>query len=89
VTTTIDPAIKEEQVRATVVLKDGRKVEKFIEHVVGSVERPMSDQDLEAKFSGLADGVLPSAQTKKLIEMCWKVEALGNVAELAKAAARA
>ena len=88
VTTTIDPAIKEEQVRATVVLKDGRKFEKFIEHVVGSVERPMSDQDLEAKFAGLADGVLPSAQARKLVDLCWKVETLQNVADLAKAAAR-
>ena len=36
-------ALKEEQVRATIVLKDGRRLDKFIEHVVGSVERPMSD----------------------------------------------
>jgi len=70
------------------VLKDGRKHEKFIEHVVGSVERPMSDQDLEAKFAGLADGVLPSAQAKKLIDLCWKVETLQNAADLARAAAR-
>ena len=53
VTATIDPAIKEDQVRATVTLKDGRTLEKFVEHVVGSIERPMSDADLEAKFAGL------------------------------------
>src|SRR5438093_10369684 len=51
VTATIDPAIKEDQVRATVTLKDGRTLEKFVEHVVGSIERPMSDADLEAKFA--------------------------------------
>jgi len=89
VTATIDPAIKEEQVRATVVLKDGRRLDKFIEHVVGSLERPMSDQDLETKFSGLVDGVLPPAQARRIMDSCWKIEGIPSVAEFAKGAARA
>jgi 2-methylcitrate dehydratase PrpD len=85
VAATVDPTIKEEQVRATVTLKDGRRLEKFVEHVVGSLERPMSDRDLEAKFAGLAEGVLPPAQAGRLRDLCWKVETLSNVAELAAA----
>ena len=86
VTATSDPSIKEHQVRATVTTKDGRKFEKFVEHVVGSLERPMSDQDLEAKFLGQAEGVLPRDQARKLMEMCWKIETLPSVGELAAAA---
>jgi len=86
VTATIDPSIKEEQVRAVVVLKDGRRLTKFIEHVVGSVERPMSDADLEAKFLALADGVLPERQARQAIDLCWKVETLPSAAQLATAA---
>jgi 2-methylcitrate dehydratase PrpD len=86
VTATIDSSLKEEQVRATIVLKDGRRLEKYIEHVVGSVERPMSDSDLESKFRGLAEGVLPESQTRTLIGRCWEVESLRNAAELATAA---
>jgi Uncharacterized protein involved in propionate catabolism len=86
VTATIDPAIKEDQVRATVTLKDGRTLEKFVEHVVGSIERPMSDADLEAKFAGLADGVLPSAQARRLMDLCWKLESLPIAAEIAASA---
>ena len=56
VTATVDPAIKEEQVRATIVLKDGRTLEKQIDHVVGSLERPLTDADLEAKFTGARRG---------------------------------
>jgi 2-methylcitrate dehydratase PrpD len=85
VAATVDPTIKEEQVRATVTLKDGRRLEKFVEHVVGSLERPMSDRDLEAKFAGLVEGVLPPAQAGRLRDLCWKVETLSNVAELAAA----
>ena len=69
-----------------ITLKDGRALEKFIEHVVGSLERPMSDADLEAKFLGLADGVLPEAQARALIERCWNVETLASAAEIATGA---
>jgi len=86
VTATIDPAIKEDQVRATVTLRDGRTLEKFVEHVVGSLERPMSDADLEAKFAGLVDGVLPSAQARKLMDLCWKLQTLPNAAQIAASA---
>jgi 2-methylcitrate dehydratase PrpD len=86
VAATVDPSIKEEQVRATVTLKDGRTIEKFIEHVVGSLERPMSDADLEAKFNALADGVLPASQARRLMDLCWKVDTLPEAAALATAA---
>ena len=61
-------------------------LDKFIEHVVGSLERPMSDADLEAKFLDLAEGVLPDRQARALIDLCWKVEGLPNVATVATAA---
>ena len=86
VVATVDPAMKEEQVRARVTLKDGRVVDHFVEHVVGSLERPMSDADLEAKFLDLAKGVLPDQQARTLIDLCWKVEAQANAAALAAAA---
>jgi 2-methylcitrate dehydratase PrpD len=85
VTATVDPAIKEDQVRAIVTTKDGRTFDKFVEHVVGSLERPMSDKDLEAKFMGLANRVLPPDQARRLMELCWNVETLSNVGELAAA----
>jgi 2-methylcitrate dehydratase PrpD len=88
VTAIIDPAIKEDQVRIAVALKDGRKLDKFVEHAAGSKDRPMSDADLEAKFTGQAEGVLPPAQTKTLIDLCWQIEKLQGAAELARAATR-
>ena len=86
VTATVDPTLKEEQVRATIVLKNGGRLDKFIEHVVGSVERPMSDADLEEKFLSLTDGVLPQSQSRTLIARCREVEALQSAADLAIAA---
>jgi 2-methylcitrate dehydratase PrpD len=83
----IDSSIKPEQVDVTIVLKDGKTLHKFIEHAIGSLEKPMSDQALEQKFADLADGILPAAQAKHVMELCWKLETLPNVAEIAKSAA--
>jgi 2-methylcitrate dehydratase PrpD len=86
VSTTIDPSIAEDQVRITVTLNDGRELQKYIEHAVGSVKNPMSDADLERKFGGLADGVLPPDQAKRVMDLCWNIAALPDAGALAKAA---
>jgi 2-methylcitrate dehydratase PrpD len=87
VTAIVDSSIKEEQARAVVILKDGRRLEKFIENAIGSVKNPMTDAMLEAKFLNLADGILPPAKAKRLMDLCWKVETLANAADIAKAGA--
>lgn len=86
VQTTIDSSIAEDQVRIAITLKDGRRLEKYIEHAVGSVKNPMSDRDLEAKFAGQADGLLSKAQARRAIDLCWDIEKLPAVAVLPKAA---
>jgi 2-methylcitrate dehydratase PrpD len=69
----------------TITLKDGRRLHKYIEHAVGSLEVPMSDQALERKFTDLAEGILPAKQTRRVIELCWRLEGLSNVAEITAA----
>lgn len=86
VTATIDPAIKAAQVDMTITLKDGRKLHRFIEHAIGSVEVPMTDAQLEAKFADLADGILSKAQIRTLMDTCWKVDQLTSADQIAKAA---
>jgi 2-methylcitrate dehydratase PrpD len=81
----IDPAIHEEQVRVAITLKGGQRVEQYVEHAIGSLQRPMTDADLESKFADLADGVLSKTQTRRLMDLCWGVEKLSAAAELAKA----
>jgi len=82
----VDPSIKEDQVRITIILKDGKRLEKYVEHAVGSVTNPMSDKDLEAKFAGQADGILPADQARRAMDLCWDIETLPDAAALAEAA---
>jgi 2-methylcitrate dehydratase PrpD len=86
VVATIDDSIDEASADVTAVLKDGRKVHVFVEHAIGSLERPMSDAALEAKFHSMADEVIGSEKTDALIEACWKLGAAKDVRVLAERA---
>ena len=87
VTTVIDPSVSAEQVRVTITLKDGRKLEQTITDAIGSTRNPMTDATLEAKFADLADGVIPAAQARKVMDLCWSIDKLASAAEVAKAGA--
>ena len=87
VTATADAQLQEIAARVAVTLKDGTVLARHVERVTGSAENPMSDRDLEAKVRGLAQGILPDHQTAALIAACWRMADLGDVADLARAAA--
>ena len=78
--------VAEDQMHITMTLKNGRVLEKYVEHCVGSVDNPMSDADLEAKFRAQCKGFLSAAQVDKLVGLCWNVGKLKSAAEIARAA---
>jgi 2-methylcitrate dehydratase PrpD len=82
-----DPAIGRTEARVTIRARDGRVLALHVEHALGTLARPMSDADLEAKFRGLAQEVLPPAQAEEIIKLCWRVAALDDAGALARAAA--
>ena len=79
----VDDHIGEAAVDVTAVLHSGRRVHVFVEHAIGSLQRPMSDAALEAKFHALADPVLGAARTDELIGACWAVGASADLRGLA------
>jgi 2-methylcitrate dehydratase PrpD len=81
----VDKAMHEDQTRVTMRLKNGKTIEKFVEHAIGSLERPMSDADLEAKFRGLVKGILSDSACERLIRLAWNVGQLDDAAEVARA----
>ena len=86
VTVRTDPAVNASQCDLVVRLKDGRSVMRHIEHAIGSLENPMSDAALEAKFTDLADGILPPHRVQDLIALCWSVEHSPDMGQIARAA---
>jgi hypothetical protein len=43
----------------------------------------MTDKQREAKFSDLAEGIIPTSPIRKAMDACWDVENLPNAAEIA------
>jgi len=41
-----------------------------------------------AKFADLAEGILPPAQTRRLMDLCWNVEKLSQAGDVARAGAQ-
>jgi len=79
----VDEAIAEESADVTAVLSDGRLVHVFVEHAVGSLRKPMSDDALDAKFHALADPVLGAVRAAALREACRGVASAPALAPLA------
>jgi 2-methylcitrate dehydratase PrpD len=86
VVATVDDSIDEASADVTAILRDGRKVHVFVEHAIGSLERPLTDRQLEDKFHSLADPVIGAAKAGTLIEACWK---LGDARDVKAIAERA
>jgi len=85
VTATVERGVHEDQAHVTIKLRNGKTLEHHVEHAVGSLGRPMSDADLEAKFRGLADGILSKPESDELIRLCWDIGKLKDAGEVARA----
>jgi 2-methylcitrate dehydratase PrpD len=83
----VDPSVRSDEIYMTLRKKDGKAYDKHVEHAIGSLQRPMTDADLEAKFLGLSTGVLGEARARSLLSMCWNLEALPDVSAIPQAGA--
>lgn len=86
VSAAVDKGVHEDAAYITIKLKDGRTLEKHVEHAIGSLARPMSDADLEAKFRKFAKGILSAGETDALIKLCWEIEKLKSAGDIARGA---
>lgn len=81
---TADPTLRDDEAYVSIQLKNGQVLERHVEYAVGSLDRPMSDADLEAKFRTLAANVLTNEESDRFLDLCWKLESLENIADLAR-----
>jgi 2-methylcitrate dehydratase PrpD len=75
----VDPSVREESVYVTAHLTDGRTVNVHVEHAIGSLQRPMTDANLETKFHELADPILGAERSNSIIKACWKLSQAPNL----------
>jgi 2-methylcitrate dehydratase PrpD len=83
---TVDTRIAEASVDATIHLKNGTHHHLFLEHAIGSLQRPMTQSLLEQKFHNLVDPVFGAARANSLISESVSVGKLTDVGAIARAA---
>jgi 2-methylcitrate dehydratase PrpD len=79
-------SVAEDECHVTIKLRNGRVLKRHVEHAIGSLALPMTDDDLNAKFGGLAEPALGAKATARLRELCWDIENLEDAAAIANAA---
>ncbi len=82
----VQPGIHEHQVDATLTTMDGRTLHLFVENAIGSLGRPLTDQELDAKLKDLCDPVLGTEGSRKLIAAA---RAVGDACDLGSVIAAA
>jgi 2-methylcitrate dehydratase PrpD len=83
VTAQIDEGVSEEEAFVRITLNDGTVLDKHVEHAIGSLERPMTNEALERKFSDQAATTLPAQQIPEVMALCWDIETLDDVSLIA------
>ena len=86
VVATVDDSIDEASADVTAILKDGRREHVFVAHAIGSLERPMTDADLEGKFHALVEPVLGKQRAEDLVAACRDLGAAASASSLAASA---
>lgn len=74
------PALQ--RVVVTIRRTDGQEFTRQLDFPKGDPRNPLSDKEVEEKFSALAGPVLSSAAQKKIINSVWKLETFDSVTRL-------
>ena len=74
-----DETLRREEAVAEATLRSGATLRCHVPHARGSAARPMTDDDLDAKFRGQANRVLPARTTEALLALCRDIEGASDV----------
>jgi 2-methylcitrate dehydratase PrpD len=71
-----------DQAQATLIKKSGEQVQVRIEHAKGTVQNPMSDEDIQGKFIQNASSCIGPAQIQQISNLVWRLEQLNDLNSL-------
>ena len=80
----VDKALAKDAAVVRLTLTDGRALTREIPHNKGTPARPMSDDEIEAKFLELATAHIGDDAAKSVAEMCWTLEKQPDAGEIAR-----
>jgi len=84
---TASPDMHEASVDIEITFEDGATLQKHIERAIGSFEVPLTDAQIDDKFTRQSALVIGEADTAALLKQAWMIEGLGDVGQVARASA--
>jgi 2-methylcitrate dehydratase PrpD len=81
---TVDEQVAKDEAWVAVDLTNARSYERHVRCAIGSLDRPLTDDDLAEKFRELASDLLATSQTERLLGLAWNIRALGDVGSIAR-----
>ena len=82
-----DEALRKDEARATIIATSGRRVETHVVHATGTVDNPMPDAAIEAKFLANATPAIGADRARRMAEEIWRLDKAADVAQLIALAA--
>jgi 2-methylcitrate dehydratase PrpD len=84
---TADPTLRKESAEVAIECADGSRHVVFVEDCLGSLARPMTDGEMDAKFLVLCEGVLRADKAKHALTTLRCLPNLQDAAEAARVCA--
>ncbi len=78
---------RKDEAEATLITANGDKQTVHIDHATGTVENPLTDTQLEAKYRANTEPVIGEARTAALAKLVWELDSLDDCRKLTAAAA--
>lgn len=84
-----DESLRRDEAHGALVTASGKRHETHVAHASGTIDNPMSDEAIEAKFLANAVPVIGAKAAKEIAQACWKLESLTDVGTLPRLARKA
>jgi 2-methylcitrate dehydratase PrpD len=84
---TLDPALAHDAAIVTLTMTDGTTHREHIPHARGSATRPMTNDELTAKFRDLGEPVIGAQRTAEVMARAWAIADAPDAGDLARALA--
>ncbi|KAL2002467.1 hypothetical protein VTN02DRAFT_6734 [Thermoascus thermophilus] len=80
---TADEGIRADECHIVVEFEDGQdRIERHVDHAVGSLEAPMTDPQLTDKFMDQCTPILGLTQATRVSDWCWNLEAQNDIRQI-------
>jgi aconitate decarboxylase len=78
---TVRDDIPPESCRARITMANGDYFQKDIQHAIGSVEKPLAENELTEKFIDQSAKVLGGDEARKYSDACWSLESVIDICD--------